>query len=52
MYMYVYIREHDQAQAYVVYSSPVTRACRGGMQAWAHTKKTGDQYFFVSFIVT
>ena len=29
MYMYMYIREHDQARAYVVYSSPVTHACRG-----------------------
>ena len=40
------------------YSSPVTHACRGYMQAWAHTKikiiykKKDDQYFYVSFIVT
>ena len=33
MYMYMYIREHDQAWAYVVYSSPVTHAYRGDMQA-------------------
>ena len=60
--MYIYIREHDQARAYVVYSSPVTHACRGDMQAWAHIKKkkqknnknkkkTDDQYFFVTFIL-
>ena len=36
---YMYIREHnDQAPGYVVYSSPVTHACRGDMRARAHAK--------------
>ena len=41
--MYIYTREHDQARAYVVYSSPETHACRGDMQAWAHTKNKKQQ---------
>ena len=37
---YIYIREHnDQAPGYIVYSSPVTHACRGDMRARAHAKK-------------
>ena len=42
--MYMYIRErNDWARAYVIYSSPVTHACRGDMQAWAHTKNKKQQ---------
>ena len=36
----MYIREHnDQAPGYIVYSSPVTHACRGDMRTRAHAKK-------------
>ena len=52
--MYMYIREpNDHARAYVAFSSSLTHACRGDMQARAHAKKkTDDRYFFVSFMVT
>ena len=37
---YMYIREHNyQAPGYIVYSSPVTHACRGDMRARAHAKQ-------------
>ena len=50
--MYMYIREpNDQAGAYVAFSSSVTHACRGDMEARAHAKKkkADDRYFFSKF---